>query len=97
MRMREAFGEAGIAVELTGLGSLFGIHLAPHPVLDFRDTFDEDAALRHRIFLGLFNEGVLIDPRGVGTISTALGEPELERFIEALGVVLARVGGRARI
>jgi glutamate-1-semialdehyde 2,1-aminomutase len=96
-RMREVFGEAGIAVELTGLGSLFGIHLAPYPVRDFRDTLDEDAALRHRIFLGLFNEGVLIDPRGVGTISTALGEPELERFIEALGAVLARVAGRARI
>src|SRR5207253_3137757 len=62
-RMWETFAEAGIAVEITGLGSLFGIHLAPHAVRDFRDTLDEEAALRHRIFLGLFNEGVLIDPR----------------------------------
>jgi glutamate-1-semialdehyde 2,1-aminomutase len=96
-RIREAFAEARIAVEITGLGSLFGIHLAPHPVRDFRDTLDEDAGLRHRIFLGLFNEGVLIDPRGVGTISTALGEAELDRFIEGLRAVLARVGERAMI
>jgi glutamate-1-semialdehyde 2,1-aminomutase len=95
--MREAFGEAGIAVVITGLGSLFGIHLAPHPVRDFRDTLDEDRALRHRIFLGLFNEGVLIDPRGVGTISTAVGEAELDRFIEALRAVLGRVGRPATI
>ena len=79
------------------MGSLFGIHLASHPVRDFRDTLDEDATLRHRIFLGLYNEGVLIDPRGVGTISTALGEAELDRFIEALRAVLARVGERAMI
>jgi glutamate-1-semialdehyde aminotransferase len=50
-----------------------------------------DAGLRHRIFLGLYNEGVLIDPRGVGTISTALGRGELDRFIEALRAVLGRV------
>jgi glutamate-1-semialdehyde 2,1-aminomutase len=92
-RMREAFTEARIAVKITGLGSLFGIHLAPHPVRDFRDTLDEDAGLRHRIFLGLYNEGVLIDPRGVGTISTAVGEAELDRFIEALRGVLGRVAG----
>jgi glutamate-1-semialdehyde 2,1-aminomutase len=91
-RMREVFAEAGIAAEITGLGSLFGIHLTRHRVRDFRDTLEADAALRHRIFLGLFNEGVLIDPRGVGTISTALGEAELDRFIEALRAVLGRVG-----
>jgi glutamate-1-semialdehyde 2,1-aminomutase len=90
-RMRQAFAEAGIAAEITGLGSLFGIHLTRHPVRDFRDTLETDAGLRHRIFLGLHNEGVLIDPRGVGTISTALGRGELDRFIEALRAVLARV------
>jgi glutamate-1-semialdehyde 2,1-aminomutase len=92
-RMREVFAQAGVAAEITGLGSLFGIHLTRHQVRGFRDTLDSDTALRHRIFLGLYNEGVLIDPRGVGTISTALGEAELERFIEALRSVLARNAG----
>jgi glutamate-1-semialdehyde 2,1-aminomutase len=90
-RVRQAFAEAGIAAEITGLGSLFGIHLTRHPVRDYRDTLETDAGLRHRIFLGLHNEGVLIDPRGVGTISTALGRGELDRFIEALRAVLGRV------
>jgi glutamate-1-semialdehyde 2,1-aminomutase len=90
-RIREVFAEAGIPAAITGLGSLFGIHLTRHPVRDFRDTLEMDAGLRHRIFLGLYNEGVLIDPRGVGTISTALGRGELDRFIEALRAVLGRV------
>ena len=72
-------GEAGIQSKVTGLGSLFGIHPA-------------DSQVRHRIFLGLYNEGVLIDPRGVGTISTAIGDSEIERFFEALRAVLAGSG-----
>jgi glutamate-1-semialdehyde 2,1-aminomutase len=78
-RVRAALGrelaEAGISAKVTGLGSLFGIHPA-------------DPAMRHRIFLGLYTEGVLIDPRGVGTLSTAIGEEEIERFVGAFRSVL---------
>ena len=56
-----------------------------------RDAARADAALRHRIFLGLYDEGVLIDPRGVGTLSTAVGEAEIAEFLAALRAVLARV------
>jgi glutamate-1-semialdehyde aminotransferase len=58
------FDEAGIPVSITGLGSLFGIHLT---------------------------EGVLIDPRGVGTISTAIGDAEIEEFLAALRTVVSRL------
>jgi glutamate-1-semialdehyde 2,1-aminomutase len=90
-RIATAFDRAGVRAAITGLGSLFGIHLTDRPVRTIRDAATADAALRHRIFLGLYNEGMLIDPRGVGTLSTAIGEPELERFLEALGAVLSRV------
>jgi glutamate-1-semialdehyde 2,1-aminomutase len=86
------FREAGIPVAVTGLGSLFGIHLTDRPVRTIRDAAGGDASLRHRIFLGLYNEGVLLDPRGVGTLSTAIGEKELDRFLDALRTVLARIG-----
>jgi hypothetical protein len=44
-------------------------------------------ALRHTMVL---QRGGAIDPRRVGTISTAVGEAELDRFGEALHAVLAR-------
>jgi hypothetical protein len=47
--------------------------------------------LRHRIFLGVYVEGILLDPRGVGTLSTAIGEPEIEEFLAALRAVLSRL------
>src|ERR687894_1898647 len=67
-----AFEDAGLPAQVTGLGSLFALHLTSHPVKGYRDTIGADADLRHRIFLGLFKEGVLIDPRGVGCASVAI-------------------------
>jgi hypothetical protein len=46
---------------------------------------------RHRLFLGLFNDGILIDPRGVGNLSTVLGDQEVGQFSAALRRVLSRV------
>ena len=93
--LKGAFDEAGVPAAITGLGSLFGIHPTDRPVRTVRDAAHADAELRHRIFLGLYNEGVLLDPRGVGTLSTAIGEAETERFLQAVRAVLSRVGERA--
>jgi len=90
--LKRGLDEAGVPAAITGLGSLFGIHLTDRRVRTIRDAASADAGLRHRIFLGLYNEGILLDPRGVGTLSTAIGEPEIERFMKALRTVLARLG-----
>ena len=89
--LASAFAEAGVSAQITGLGSLFAIHLTPQPVRSYRDTLDSDVDLRHRIFLGLYNEGFLIDPRGVGTLSTALGPTEIQSFGQAIRSVLSRL------
>ncbi len=88
-----AFDDIGLPAQVTGLGSLFAIHLTSEPVKSYRDTMHADTDLRHRIFLGLFKEGVLIDPRGVGCLSTAIGEAEIEQFVGALQSVLGTVAG----
>ena len=79
-----AFAEAGLAVQVTGLGSLFGIHFLPRPVKSYRDALCSDKDRRHRLFLGLIGEGVLIDPRGTGCLSTAIGKEELDEFVGAV-------------
>lgn len=85
------FAEAGISAQITGLGSLFAIHLTDQPVRSYRDTLGSRTALRHEIFLGLYNEGVLIDPRGVGNLSTVIAEAEIRKLESALHRVLSRL------
>src|SRR3954452_8188988 len=86
-----AFAEAGIPAQITGLGSLFAIHLTATPVRSYRDTLGSDTVLRHQIFLGLFNEGIQIDPRGVGNVSTAIGQDEVDQFGASLRSLLNRL------
>jgi glutamate-1-semialdehyde 2,1-aminomutase len=89
--LTDAFDESGIPAQITGLGSLFAIHLTGQRVSSYRDTIGSDTELRHRFFLGLFNEGIQIDPRGVGNVSTAIGPEELARFSVAVRAVLGRL------
>jgi glutamate-1-semialdehyde 2,1-aminomutase len=86
-----AFAGAGIAAQITGLGSLFAIHLTGRPVRSYRDTLGSDTDLRHQIFLGLFNDGIQIDPRGVGNVSTAIGQDDMAQFSASIRSVLARL------
>ena len=92
-QIRMAFEDAGLPAQVTGLGSLFAVHLTSQPVKSYRDTMGADSDLRHRIFLGLFKEGVLIDPRGVGCASVAIGEAEIDYFVDALRTVLRTLAG----
>ena len=89
--LAEAFAVAGVPVQITGLGSLFAMHLTGQPVRSYRDTIASNTNLRHQIFLGLFNEGILIDPRGVGNLSTVLGEDEIQQFGHVLRAVFDRI------
>jgi glutamate-1-semialdehyde 2,1-aminomutase len=92
-KIRMAFEDFGLPAQVTGLGSLFAIHLTLQPVKSYRDTMGANADLRYQIFLSLFKEGVLIDPRGVGCLSTAIGEAEIDQFVGALRTVLRTLSG----
>jgi glutamate-1-semialdehyde 2,1-aminomutase len=89
-RLSDVFARAGVPAQVTGLGSLFGVHFTSEPVTSVRQATRADAERRHRLFLGLFDEGVLIDPRGVGSVSTALTDDDLETALDALARVVPR-------
>jgi len=77
-------------VQVTGLGSLFGIHFTGEELVGYRDIAIEDSAFRHKVFLGLLNEGILMASNLVGAVSTEIGEAEIDTFTAALRRVLER-------
>jgi glutamate-1-semialdehyde aminotransferase len=40
--------------------------------------------------MGMLNEGILVTPRGLGACSLAMGDEEVDRFVNALARVLSR-------
>ncbi len=80
-----------VDMTITGAGSLIGLHYTSDPVRTFRDTWAEDRALGHQVFLGLLNEGVLVDRRGAACLSTASTPDHIVAFEHALDAVLGRL------
>ena len=88
--IRSVCAELETPVQVTGLGSLFGIHFTPSEIRNYRDIAAGDSGLRERVFLGLLNEGVLTASNLVGALSTEINEAEVSRFCDAFRLVLAR-------
>ena len=82
--------ETETPVQVTGLGSLIGVHFTPGPINNYRNIAAGDAELKEHTFLGLLNEGILTAPNVVGALSTATGDPEIDQFLTAFRRVLQR-------
>jgi glutamate-1-semialdehyde 2,1-aminomutase len=78
---------------VTGLGSLFRLHPAARAFVDFRSTVvsDEEKKRFDDLYRRLLDHGVLVAPTGLGCLSTAVGDAEVEYFLEVLnGIAAAR-------
>ena len=82
--------ELEVPVQVTGLGSLFGIHFTDDTLVGYRDIARSDSSFRHNVFLGMMNEGILMAPNLVGAVSTRIGEDEVDSFVDAFRKVLQR-------
>ena len=89
--IRALLAEMEVPGQVTGMGSLFGIHLTDEPVRCYRDAASVDPELRRRIFLGLLNEGVLMAAQLVGCVTAPMGLTEVDSLVGALRRVLGRV------
>ena len=91
--IRAVCGEFGVPVQVTGIGSLFGVHFTDRAVRNAGDARRADACRRTQMFLGLMNEGIWTSPSLIGAVSTPMGEGEIDAYLDALGTVLARGSG----
>ena len=88
--IRQVCARQEVPAQVTGLGSLFGIHFIDRPLSNYRDIAAGDTALRNQVFLGLMNEGIMLAPNLVGALSTAIAQREVDAFLTAFAAVLQR-------
>ena len=87
-KLEDLFAETEVEAQVTGIGSLFAFHFTGQPVKNYRDAQAGDAAMRHQVLIGMINQGVVIDPRGAGSLSFCIGDEEIDTFIGSLRSVL---------
>jgi glutamate-1-semialdehyde 2,1-aminomutase len=89
-RLRSALESAGVEGHVTGLGSLFDVHLGPTEPRDYRSgrVTTESAATLDKLFIHLLNTGFLFTPDGFGSLSTVLSEKDIDAFTDAVAAGL---------
>jgi glutamate-1-semialdehyde 2,1-aminomutase len=84
------FETAGLPAHTTGIGSLFGIHMTDQRFANYREYWHAcvaDAGVKRRqreLYDCLRARGILFTTGGVGTVSTAMTDAEIDAFVEAL-------------
>jgi glutamate-1-semialdehyde 2,1-aminomutase len=84
--LRSMISDRGHEASVTGAGSLFRIHLRGDAPTTYRDSYVPPAggARLNLLFDALLDRGILMVYSGMGAISTAMGESEIERLIAAV-------------
>ena len=88
--LQATFDRHDVAAQVTGIASLFKVHFVSHPVVDYRSALGDERATR-AFFFGMLNEGILLASRGMGAISTPMGDGEVEAFLGAADRVAAGI------
>ncbi len=68
---------------VTGMGSLFNVHIGPRRVESFRDLRAVDSAAQQDFFLAMLNRGFVLAARGMGCISAKHDLDDIRDFIDA--------------
>jgi glutamate-1-semialdehyde 2,1-aminomutase len=89
--LRASTKSAGIEADVTGYGSMAGLHFTKGPVRDYRAAARSDANLRRVVHLGLLNEGVFAAPRLMFCTSTAMDESVIDDVLARFMRVLDRL------
>lgn len=87
-RLTGLFDRLGADVQVTGMGSLFNLHFSRAPITDYASARSGANEQSRAAMVALLNEGVFLAPRGMGCITTPMGEPEIDALVAALQRVL---------
>ena len=90
-KLRAVFDELEVPCQITGTASFFGMHVTSEPVTDYRSALRSDKAMRNALFLGLVNEGVLLQETCSGALSALTTEAEVDALVDAVRTVLQRI------
>lgn len=80
-RLRELAAKYEVPMQITGIGSMFKIHFSASPVRDYRSAQRASSLIHEALFLFGLNRGLFLSSTGRCCLSTAMGEPEMEKYL----------------
>ena len=88
-RLRELGERSEVPMQITGIGSMFKIHFSASPVRDYRSAQQASHAIHEALFFFGLNRGLYLSSGGRCCLSTAMGDAEVDKYLEAVEEFLA--------
>jgi glutamate-1-semialdehyde 2,1-aminomutase len=92
-KLQAVFDELDVPAQVTGIASFFGMHFTGAPVTDYRSMLAGDQQMTKALFVGLLNEGVLLQQSCAGSLSTLTTEGHVDGLVDAVRRVVTRIRG----
>ena len=83
-RLNAVVRRHGLAMQFTGLGSMFSVHMTDAPIRSQDDAERGNAALRDLFYFDLVARGVWFAKRGMFALSIALDEQDGDNLVDAV-------------
>jgi glutamate-1-semialdehyde 2,1-aminomutase len=91
-RLKDIVKAQGVKAQITGVGSVIGIHFCPNEVRHLSDLKDVRPEARALLYLELLARGIYMIRRGGAVLSLPLTPDDDEKFFEAFNDVMATYG-----
>jgi glutamate-1-semialdehyde 2,1-aminomutase len=87
------FEERGTNWQMTGLSNMFRLHPSRRPIRNYRDSWRDSAENERagKMYHTLMGHGVMLTPDGMGNISTAMDDNDVDQILNALSSAIAQL------
>ena len=89
-KLQAVLDELEVQAVVTGIASLFAISFGVDSVRDYRSKLEGDSAMSSAVFTGLLNEGILLQEKCAGALSTLTTESDVDTLVDAVRSVVQR-------
>ena len=77
-------------MQITGIGSFFGMHFTEKEISNYRDVVTTDSSTKKAFFLGMLNEGVLLNGLS-GSLNVYSTGEDVDELVSAVRKVAVRL------
>ena len=94
--MAKAFEDAKFPGQVTGMGSLLRFHVHQRPLVDYRSSLmmPQEKETLSALVRHMRDHGLFVNDRGVCSLSTPMGEEEIDALVEGFRKALRFAGGK---
>tara|TARA_Y100001970_G_scaffold19039_1_gene21322 strand:- start:209 stop:1549 length:1341 start_codon:yes stop_codon:yes gene_type:complete len=90
-KLKAVFDELNIEVQVTGIGSLFGVHFTGEHIQNYRNVVNADTDMKKAFFFGMLNEGILLQGGAAGSLNICTTEEHVDNFVDSARKVVIRI------